>query len=175
MKNVLFGILYLGLTSLAYSQEIPTSIDFKEVKLIGVTVTPLNTTYLRKVQDKETPEIVKKLENTAARFDVTEASIYDGNHEGYEVVFEQTNGRIIATYDKNGKIISSFEKFTDLNLPPTVRNNIAKKYPNWIVYKDAYLVSYYVNSEHVKKVYKIQIRKDNERKNLRCTVDGVIL
>lgn len=55
MKNVLFGILLIGLTNLAYSQEIPTSIDFKEVKLIGVTVTPLNTTYLRKVQDKETP------------------------------------------------------------------------------------------------------------------------
>jgi hypothetical protein len=175
MKNVLFGLLYLGLTSLIYSQEIPTIIDFKEVKLIGVTVTPLNTTYLRKVQDKETPAMVKKLENTAARFDVTEASIYDGHHEGYEVIFKQTSGSIIATYDKNGKIVSSFERFTNLNLPPTIRNNIAKKYPNWIVFKDAYLVSYYVDSKHVKKVYKIRIRKENERKNLRCTVDGVIL
>lgn len=175
MKNVLFGLIYLGLTSLAYSQEIPTSIDLKEVKLLGVTVTPLNTTYLRKVQDPDTPELVKKLENTAARFDVTEASIYDGNHEGYEVIFEQTNGRIIATYDQNGKIISSFERFKNLNLPPRVRNNIAKEYPGWIVHKDAYLVSYYVDAEHVKKVYKIQIRKENEKKNLRCTIDGVIL
>ncbi len=179
MKNVLIGLLFLGLTSLAYAQDKPAkadkNADVEEVKLTGVTVKNMNSRYLNKVQDPTTPEKVVQLENAAARYDLTMSDIYDGNHEAYEVIFEQTNGRIIATYDKNGQILTSFEKFTDLTLPAPVRNSLFKEYPDWTVFKDAYLVSYYSGTDNIKKIYRVQLRKENQKLNLKCDVDGNIL
>lgn len=179
MKKVLIGLLFLGLTSLAYAQDKPANADkdadVEEVKLSGVTVKNMNSNYLNKVQDPTTPERVVQLENTAARYDLTTSDIYDGNHEAYEVIFEQTNGKIIATYNKDGQILTSFEKFTDLTLPAPVRNSLYKEYPGWTVHKDAYLVSYYEGTDTVKKLYRIQLRKENQKLNLKCDVDGNIL
>jgi len=165
MKNYLIGLFVLGFTSLGFSQTT------KEIVLSDIDVTPINLTYLNEVQDKNTPLRAKKLENKAARFDITELPIFNKAFEAYEVAFHQTKGKIIATYDSNGRILSSFEKFDNITLPANVRDALLTAYPGWAIHKDMYLVSYYHNKE-VKKTYKVQIRKDNLRRNLKMDIEG---
>ena len=103
MKNLVFGLLFLGLTTLSYSQE-------SNIVLEAVTIKPLNLSYLKKVQNKNTPVFVKKLENEAARYDITESPLFEKEFEAYEVVFrtkkkDGASGQITATYDSKGKII----------------------------------------------------------------------
>lgn len=169
MKTLITGLLFIGLTSLGFSQN-----GIEQVDLSAVNVTPLNLSYLNKVQDRDTPERVKELENIASRYDVTESKVFNRKFEAYEVIFKETDGSIIATYDSDGKIISSLERFNDVLLPYKVRTTVFDKYPDWILHKDSYLVSYYLDKD-VKKVYKVQLRKDGKRKNLKIDTSGNII
>ncbi|MDE1205923.1 hypothetical protein [Tenacibaculum larymnensis] len=175
MKKFVFGLLFLGLTSLVHSQSNGIA---KNIILEPVTIKPLNLSYLNEVQHKDTPELVKNLENEAARYDITEDPIFDREFEAYEVIFRTkkeggTTGLITATYDSNGKIMSSIERYKNILLPKVVRTAILNKYPGWIIHKDVYLVTYRNNSKS-KKVFKVQIRKDGKRKNLKLDYDGNI-
>lgn len=171
MKKVLLGLLFVGFANLSFSQSA------REVKLAAVDITPLNLNYLNAVQDKNTPKAVEHLENEAARFDITESPVFDKQFDAYEVVFKTVSSkdsRIIATYDSNGKIIKSFERFNDVALPPSVRNAVSLKYPGWTILSDTYLVSYYKNRD-IKKVYKLKITNKNEKKTLKIDINGELI
>lgn len=175
MKQLAFGFLFLGLTTLMYSQN---NNEAPDIILEAVVIKPLNLSYLRNVQEKETPVIVKNLENVAARYDITEKPIFEKEFEAYEVVFKTkkksgTTGRITATYDSKGKILNSVERYKDVLLPVTIRKAISNKYPGWIIYKDVYLVRYQ-NGKEARKVFRIQIRKDGKKKNLKMDYQGNI-
>ncbi|MBT8280331.1 MAG: hypothetical protein KJO16_02055 [Muriicola sp.] len=164
-------LLILGVTALFCSfttaQQLYRAPSTVDLKLI--TVRPLNISYVHSVVDERMPEAVTKLENKAARYNITENPIYDGNFEAYEVIFSQNNGTIIATYDQHGKIIQTSERFKDITLPAFIRNKIHSENPGWTIHSDLYLVSYFGNKE-VKKVCKIQLRKDGMRKNLKIEI-----
>lgn len=171
MKTFLIGLFFLGFTSLSHSQ-VNEDTRVKEEALSVVTLAPLNLSYLNTVHNKFAPKHVKALENKAARYNISESPLFEiGKFEAYEVIFEQSKSRIIANYDSQGKIISSFERFYDIMLPPDVMAAIYEQYPNWTVHKDVYLVSYY-RFRDVKKIYKVQIRKNKLKKNLKIDVEG---
>ncbi|RKF04471.1 hypothetical protein C8N26_1142 [Tenacibaculum lutimaris] len=173
MKKLVFGLFLLGLTNLAHSQNDVQ----KNIILEPVTIKPLNLSYLKEVQREDTPEFTVNLQNEAARYDITEDPIFDKEFEAYEVIFksknDETSGLITATYDSKGKIMSSIERYKNVLLPKTVRTAINNKYPGWIIYKDVYLVTYRDNSKS-KQVFKVQIRKDGEKKNLKLDYEGNI-
>ncbi len=170
MKKLFINLIAISLVTLGYSQG--NNSEPGEVELEGVTVSPFNLTYITTVKENSMPEYVYELESKAARYDIRESEVYDVDIEVYEVMFSQNNGSIMATYDKNGRILDSFEKFTDVTLPFNVRNKIFEKYPGWVIHKDAYLVSYYRNEGVVNKVCKVQLRKDGKRKNIKIDLDG---
>lgn len=163
MKKFVIGSLLLGLTSLGFSQ---TDTNIQEEQLDDVIVTPLNLSYTKSVQDDTTPEKARLLENKAARFDITELEMFDKSFEAYEVIFRKSDGTIIATYDKSGKIIQSTERFENVVLPEKVRTSILKEYPGWQIQKDVYLVSYFAGREG-KRTFKVQIQNGNKRKHLK--------
>ena len=141
-------MLFLGFASLLYAQE--TETGERAVELEGVTVTSPNFAYLASVQDKSTPETVKGLERKAASFNLKESPVYNKIDKAYEVFFTNSKGKIVATYDDEGKIISSFEKFTDVMAPTEIRKTVYQAYPDWSMNKNTYLVNYY-RDEGVKK------------------------
>ncbi|MBA6155682.1 hypothetical protein H3Z83_03980 [Tenacibaculum sp. S7007] len=175
MKKLVIGFLFLGLTSLTHSQ---VENGTPNITLEAVTIKPLNLSYLKNVQDKNTPEVAVALENEAARYDITEDPIFDREFEAYEVVFKAkteggSTGLITATYDSEGKILKSVEKYKNILLPKTVREAIWEKYPNWVIHKDVYLVSY-KNNKDARKLFRVQIRKDGNKKNLKLGYNGNI-
>ena len=164
MRKWVFGLLFLGLASLVYTQEPET--DVRAVELEGVTVTSPNYAYLSTVQDERTPETVKSLERKAASFNLKESPIYNKIDKAYEVFFSNSKGRIVATYNEEGKVLTSYEKFSDVVLPTSIRNTVYESYPDWTMNKNTYLVTYYHN-KGMKKTYHFQITKGEESKNLK--------
>ncbi|NNC69373.1 MAG: hypothetical protein HKN90_00965 [Flavobacteriaceae bacterium] len=172
MKKVIIGLLTIGFLSTGIAQT-------KEIQLENVTIRPLNLSYLKSVQDENTPPFVKALENKAARYDITESPVFEREFDAYEVVFdaikkEGADGIIMATYDQNGKILSSIERYKNVSLPKTVRDVCLKQYPDYKIHKDFYLVSYDYNDESVKKIYKVQMKNGNSKKNLKIDANGII-
>lgn len=169
MKKLFINLIALSLTATGVAQTNGTG---QQVTLTGVTVRPLNLSYLNAVTDERMPESVTALENKAARFNITDSEIYDGDFEAYEVVFEESNGTILATYDGRGRIVESLERFKNITLPYEVRNKVAMDYPGWTIHSDAYLVSYY-KDKGVDKEVKIQLRKDGKRKNIKLNLEAI--
>ena len=168
MKKAMWVILILGCTSFGFAQE-PKK-ETREVVLEEVTVTSPNFTYLNAVQDDQTPVRVRSLERKAASFDLKESPVYNNIEEVYEIFFSNQNGRIVAYYDDEGKILSSFEKFQDIVLPKSIRESVYEAYPDWKVNGNTYVVSYY-KDRGVKKTYHFQVEKDRVKKNLKLTFD----
>ncbi|MGI9547492.1 MAG: hypothetical protein ACR2MM_09665 [Flavobacteriaceae bacterium] len=164
MRKWVFGLVFLGFASLVYSQE-PEK-DVHAVALEGVTVTSPNFSYLAMVQDKRTPETVRGLERKAASFNLKESPVYNKIDKAFEVFFSNSKGHITATYDDEGKILVSFEKFEDVVLPVSIRNTVYESYPDWTMSKNTYMVTYYHN-KGVKKTYHFQVKKGDETKNMK--------
>lgn len=171
MKTILKSLIFLGLTSLSYSQS---SNEIKDIKLDKALLTQdKNVSYLKKVENKNSPEIARKLEDDASKFDITKSKTYENTFDTYEVIFKGTNGNIVAAYDDNGKLLNTYEKFENVALPENVKNTVLKEYSDWTIHKTNYLVNYFNGKNSaVKKVYQIQIMKGNDKMNLKIDSEG---
>ena len=168
MKTLFINLIAICLVTVGFAQTNGNQVE----ELSGVTVRPINLSYLNAVHDERMPESVAALENRAARYDITTSDVYERDFEAYEVVFEQSNGSIIATYDNRGQIIESLERFKDVTLPYEIRNTIQKLHPGWTIHSDVYLVSYYLD-KGVDKVCKVQLRKDGKKKNIKLNLSSI--
>ena len=163
MKKLLFGLLAFGLTTLAYSQIIPT------VELSEVTVYATNYKYLNNVNTEEVASIpVKLLQQKVATYDIKSSEYYQDDYDLYNITFFIPEGKILAAYDKDGKLLRTAEKFKDINLPSTIKSAIADRFPGWTITKDIYVVSYR-DPVGAKKTYKLKL--ENEDKMLRVKLD----
>ena len=190
MKNLVIGLLVIGLTNLGYSQNsinefVKSELEGNKSLALnsGVTATSfnkdaaatsLNVSYLNIVKEETASVHVKFLEDKAARFDVTELPKFDGRSESFKVIFKGNKGSIKATYDRKGNILTSLERFKNIKLPVNVRNSIYKEYPGWSTFGNSYTASYN-EGMGVKKVYKVRIGKGNFKKNLKIDSDGNML
>lgn len=172
MKKLLIGAMILGLASLAYPQS--STAGPEEVELGGVTVSPFNLDYLYKVKEGTVAPKVLKLQHEVASFDIKTSDLYKGSSKTYRFTFEQSDGRISATFDGQGKIMHSYERFRNVIFPMSVRNSIYKEYPGWFIQNNTYIVSYSQDGK-LNKTYKVRIGKGNLQKKLKIHADGRLL
>ncbi|MFD0836002.1 hypothetical protein ACFQ0I_09520 [Mariniflexile aquimaris] len=177
MKKLVIGLMFLGITNLvvAQSNQYVHGEYLAGEYLAEVTILSSNSTYMNNVLDVNTPAQIRNLEAEAARYDVTEHPKFnEEDFDSFEVIFEQPNARIIATYNDEGEIIKSYERFKDVILPKNLVKQIMMEYPGWEFRSDTYLVKYYLGKD-VKKYYKLQLIKDNNKVNLKVDPTGNVL
>lgn len=158
---LLSGVLLLGFAIPAIAQK----------ELPEVIVTAVKYKYLSAVTNKELPQPVRLLERRAAEFDVKNSEYYDDEYDEYSIRFYLPQGYILATYDKNGKIIRTAEKFKNVALPKTVAQAVATRFPMWSITEDAYLVTYQEESGAT-KIWKLLLKNDDQRLNVKVNEKG---
>ncbi len=164
MKKVLLGLFLMGLTIPSYSQVVKTE------ELSEVIVYATNYKYLSNVNSQEVTSIpVTALERKVAAYDIKNSDIYMDEYDYYTVTFYIPEGKILAAYDKDGKIIRTAEKFKDINLPVTVKEAVLERFPEWTITKDIYLVTYH-EDKGINKKYKLKLV--NGDKVLRVKLDA---
>lgn len=169
MKKFLIGSMFLGLASLGYSQS--SDCGKKEIRLSGIELTPMNQTYLAKVSDGAISDKVYSLEKKASHYNIKENSLFDGKpNTVYRIGFYGDGGRILATYDHNGKILYANEKYQNTTLPLPVRNSLYRENPDWVLKETTYKVTY--NGKIARKMYSVQIGKEGLNKNLKFDMEG---
>jgi hypothetical protein len=142
----------------------------QETTLPPVTVVSLNYKYLKSVLDPNNAQPVRMLEQKAASYDIKNSEYYEEDeYDGYFISFYLPQGQILATYDADGKLLRTAERFTNMALPAAVRTAITNRYPNWVLAKDVYLVDYNAGTPNSKKVYKVKL--ENGTKRLRVKTD----
>lgn len=168
MKKLMIGLLALGLTTQFYAQVI------NDGMLPEVEVRATNYKYLNSVDNSEATVSVQLLEDMVAKFDIKSSEFYEDGGDIYRVYFYIPDGKIVAAYDRDGKILYTIEKFKNVALPEDVASSVKDRFPGWKIAKDVYKVNYDTKSG-TQKQYKIVL--ENGNKTIRVKVDdsGVFL
>ena len=142
---------------------------YAQETLPPVTVQSLNYKYIRSVYDTNAAQPIRLLERRAASYDVKTSEFYEDDYADYFISFYLPHGHVLATYDSEGKLLRTAERFKNIALPPLVRQSIVKRYPGWSTAKDVYVVNYSTEADKIKKVYKVVL--ENGDKRIRVTTD----
>ena len=163
MKKLVFGLFVIGLTTQMYSQITKTE------ELSEVTVYATNYKYLNDMDTKEEASLpVAMLQRKVAAFNVKDSEFYQDDYDLYHINFFIPEGKILAAYDADGKLIRTAERFKNINLPNAVRESVLERFPEWTITKDIYLVNYH-EDKGVSKKYKLKL--ENGDQVLRVKVD----
>ncbi|PWK20701.1 nicotinate-nucleotide adenylyltransferase [Xanthomarina spongicola] len=166
MKKIIIGLFIFGLTTQLFAQD-PIQLD--EVILVNT-----NYKYLSSTNATDLPIEVDRLQVQAGTFDIKTMDIYEDEYDFYDVYFIIPEGKILATYDNEGNILRTAEKYKNLDLPKPILQSIEKRFPNWNVTKDVYLVKYR-ESEGSKFTYKITLENGNKRIKVKLDEQGKFL
>lgn len=163
-KVLLLSSLLLGLAVQSIAQEVLPEVVVKAVRY----------KYLNAVDQKDVAQPVKMLQRQAAEYDVKSADFYQEDYDYYSVSFFIPEGEILAAYDKDGKMLSTVEKYKNIALPKAVSQAVYERYPQWNIAKDVYMVNYY-GDEGARKVYKMVLQKGDKRIRIKTNEKGEIL
>lgn len=168
MKKIILGLLISGLASQAYAQVVQTE------QLSEVVVMAANYKYLNESDNKVAAIPVKMLERKVAAYDVQESGFYQDDWGLYTVSFYIPDGKIVAVYDADGKVVRTIEHFKDVALPKEVRNALATRFPNWELTGDTYRINYN-DRDGTKKNYKIRIKNGEKTMKVKMSESGEFL
>ena len=168
MKTLIISLLAIGITGLAYSQEA------KLEELSEVVVEAVNYKYLSTTDNKEAAVPVKMLERKAAAYDVTTKDYYQDNYDYYSVSFVIPDGKLVAVYDPDGKILRTIEKFKDIQLPDAVSKALQDRFPNWEIVQDVYRIRY-EDRKGALKNYKIKLQNGEKTMKVMMSEEGEFL
>jgi hypothetical protein len=165
MKTLLITLFVLGfaIQSIAQVTELP------EVKLVAV-----NYKYLDAAGEEDASLSVKQLQRQVAEYDVKKADFYTDEYDLYTVNFFIPDGKILASYDREGNLLRTAEKFKDVALPQAVRDAIGNRFPNWNLAADVYLVNFHEDGK-VSKRYKVLLENGDKRMRIKTDEQGNFL
>lgn len=166
MKKSILSLIIFCFTFGMYSQI---------TQLPEVVITAVNYKYLNAVENVDTDISVQMLQEQVAMYDLKNSELYSDDYDTYTVSFFIPDGKILAAYDKNGEIIRTIEKFKNIKLPKSVRDAISRRFPNWSLEKDAYLVNYHKNNEKVSKQYKVKLKNGKKVMRVKLAEGGNFL
>ncbi len=163
MKKLLLSLLCIGFISPMLAQVIKTE------ELSEVVVYATNYKYLNSLKSQEPAAIpVQMLERKVAAFNLENSDYYQDDYDYYQIRFYIPDGKILAAYNADGKIIRTIEKFENVKLPESVNNALLDRFPGWVVSEDVYLVRYH-ETKGVDKTYKVTLK--NGDKTLKVKMD----
>lgn len=168
MKKLLLGLLALGVITQFYAQEI------NDGMLPEVVVHATNYKYLNSVDNSEATVPIQLLQDMAAKFDIKSSEYYVDGDYLYRVYFYIPDGKIVAAYDRNGKILYTIEKFKNVALRDDVASSVAERFPGWKIAKDVYFVKYSTKSG-AQRQYKIVLKNGKKTIRVKVDEDGVFL
>jgi len=153
MKKSLLALSIIGLISQGLFSQV--------VQLSEVHITA-NYKYLDAVSSKEVAVPVKMLEEKVGYYNLKKSDLYSDEYETYTISFYIPEGKVVAAYDSDGKILRTIEKFKDIDLPSDVISSLEQRFPNWTIKSNVYRVSYFTKSGNVNKVYKIELENGDQ-------------
>ena len=166
MKKLILGLLVFGLT---------TQFMFSQIIELSEVVVSVNYKYMNAIDNKETAVPVKMLQEKVALYDVKKSELYSDEYDTYQISFYIPDGKIVAAYDKDGKIIRTIEKIKNIKLPISVSKAILKRFPNWEIPKDVYRINYHNKSGITKNQYKIKLENGDKTMTVKIDEKGEFL
>ncbi|MCM8570617.1 hypothetical protein NE848_14570 [Gramella jeungdoensis] len=170
MKTLIFSLLLIVATSIGHAQKIT---ELEEAKVgfapLDVEVTENGDSFTYNVHESYAGQFVKDpIAFMKANFDIQNfiATYGDRNYDSYHLTFKSGQGFLKADFDKNGKIVKTYQKFKDIVLPLDVRRELYMAHKGWTMTENKYIAS--GRGEMLEKeLYKIKIEDGSRSQNIK--------
>ena len=147
-----------------------TTLTFAQTVLPEIVIRAANYKYLNAVSPEEAAQPVDMAQQSAAAYDIKGQEFYEDEYDKYFVSFIIPEGKILAAYSKDGKLLRTAERYKSVALPQSVKQAVANKYPGWAISKDVYLVNYEATEGGAtRKLYKLLLDKGDKRMRVKIT------
>lgn len=173
MKTLLIGLCILGLAHHTNAQKSVNQINDPLLQEAIKHPSP-DLAYADAIYNNDISKQIQNLQATAGNYDIRTNPIFSNSYGMYEVVFNTTEGNIMAIYDDTGKLVKTIEKFEPVKLPEVVRKTLCKDYSDWKLNSTSYRVKYCCDKK-TRKVYHVQLKKGGKKVNLKIDCQGNIL
>lgn len=181
MKKIILGLFVYGLTIASFAQvtELPEiyiePLSYKYIDKVEFTEDTVEVVAIEVIEAEETALPVKLIQRKPKIFNLQNSEYYEDDYEYYFLSFYIPEGKILASYDKDGNFLRTVEKFKNTEIPSVIAQAVVKKYPGWTVSENVYLVNFYLENEVVRKEYKLLLERANQRRRVKTDENGNFL
>lgn len=171
MKKVIIGLLVIGFTYQSYAQEVLFEAKLKKEEVPAVII--------ESVEEDFPGFIIAEFRAIPIEF-IEEDIIVNRNitsnddYDTFQITLKGKGREFVATYTKDGKLLSEVEHGKNVVLPVSVRNTMSKAFPGWTVKEDNYKMIHYTGVKK-KERYRIVLQKGKEMKKVYIDADGNLL
>ena len=174
MKTLIIYLVLVIWAGVSQAQEIT---ELKEAKVgfapLSSEVIQDGNSYSFNVKENYTGEFEENpIAFMKAYFDIDNfiAEVKEEKYDGYQISFRSKKGHLRADFDKNGKLGATSERFKNILLPASLREQIYRDHKGWEMVKNI-RVTRGENGLVNKEFYRIKLRNGDQRKTLK--IDGM--
>lgn len=165
MKTAILGLLFLGFTSLSFSQNDLALVQHSSKAFKSSKVEKASLAYSMVMNETFLSERIQKLHRVVSNYDIKSNAIYESKMPStYSVNFTEGRNKITAIYDHNGQVIESSEIFNEVRLPYVISSELAKAYPGWEFSKVQCQINYANQNSEV--IYKVVLKLNRQKKTV---------
>jgi len=172
MKKAILGLLLAGFTFQSYAQnDVLFEAKLKKEEVPVAIIESVEEDFPGFIVEEFTAIPVEFIEeDIIINRNIKSKSDYDS----YQITLSNSNEKLIATYNKEGKLISEVSHGKNVKLPQSVIKSVAKAFPKWSFIEDTYKMVSYNNGKKNER-YKVIIKKANEMKKVIVDASGNII
>ena len=172
MKNLILVLLLFGFIGTGHSQ-----ILLKETKLEyrpeSMKLDPISNRLVITIPEKSYGEFERDpLAFVKNQFDIQKVlkDNEEADYDSYRVDFKSTKGHLLASFNKDGDLVSSIQKFKNVKLPEDARMQILQQYRDAVLIKNKYVAVSKGWDIH-KEFYKVKLRDGNKTRTVKVNKD----
>ncbi len=173
MKNSLVTIVsILVLNIVNAQQEMMVSLDhsngneFSDSRVVNLKSLARNDNYEANITEVRFSEAIEDFQSHISNYELKKSPIYDNSEPAtYRVVYRKRFMEADVTYDNNGEILRSVEKYRNAKLPTLLQVRISKENPMFAI-KSNKITLTYTKGVGVAMTYKVTIYKGKDRRTL---------
>jgi hypothetical protein len=172
MKTLLMGALALAVSAGVYAQDVIYFAKVKREEVPVAVVNSIETDFPGSTVIDYYGIPVDLVED--AIFVNLEQSVADRNYDTYTISLTGKGRELIATYNRDGKLIGEREILKDVALPRPIQKAIGKDFPAYAVTGDHVMMTAH-KGDHQKVMYKVHLAKGNEKVHAIFDANGNLL
>ena len=173
MKNLVLAFLGLITFHITNAQD---NMAFVSNNINGIMATdriagdhiadnPLS--YLQEIEVAALPKALYAFQKDLCSYDLTKNPIYDNTEAAtYHVSFKKKQMKAHVTYDRNGVIMGSMERYRNVNLPESLKRKVLRENPGFALQANEVIFKY-GNSSGVEITYIVTIFHGRDRKRMK--------
>lgn len=170
-KFITFMLVAVGFVFVSYSQVIQLEkVELSDFEPTAQIVFEDYANGIIKVKES----YAEQFQSNAINFLVENFDIYRFMREAGEdteqvnVTVKSSNGLLLASYDKNGELVKTYQKFKDIPLPPAIRNQVFAEYEGWTMTSNKYVASSMAEKIDKEK-YLVHLQRGKDKEKLKIT------